>query len=325
MEDVMSEENARRAFLQSAGLMAAGLMATPAFAAAGPPSAPTAPRTMGGRFRELLQKREPFQAIAAYDLFTARMVEEMGFPALFMGGSLTGDFYAHPVWLSTLSERVEYVRHIAEHVGIPTLADVDDGGDPMSVYRVTQELERANAGAIHILDDLSAPLGVVAGVVPIPRMVDKIHAAVDARSDLAVTVRCGAARPNSEGIDKAIERGVAYAEAGAESIWFTGIMLEELPRVADAIKIPVTAQILATVPFGDLKARKITCCVYASLLQNIAQSAVYDALVELKSTGTMAKSAGNARTGGHIPPEFRQRVTKTDEIAERGKKYNVGS
>ena len=213
----MSEHNSRREFLQSAGLTAAGVMAA-AYPGAGvsleAAAAPAPAKTMGARFRELLQKREPFAAVAAYDVFAARMVEEMGFQAIFMGGSLTGDFYAQPVWLTDLSERLSYVRHIAEHVDIPTLVDFDDGGDPMSVYRYTKEFERAHIGAVHILDDLVGPMGVAIGVIPVNKMVDKIHAAVDARSDVAVTVRCGAASPNREGKDKAIERGVAYAGPG---------------------------------------------------------------------------------------------------------------
>src|SRR5687768_10055484 len=102
----MSEKAGRREFIQAAGLTAAGLMATshPVAGASAEALAPTVAGTMGARFRELLQKREPFETIAAYDVFTARMVELMGFPALFMGGSLVGDFYTEPVWLTTLTE-----------------------------------------------------------------------------------------------------------------------------------------------------------------------------------------------------------------------------
>ena len=82
----MSKKTDRREFIQAAGLTAAGLVtATASPVNAAPPAAPAAAPTMGGRFRQLLQKREPFQAIAAYDVFTARMVQDMGFPALFMG------------------------------------------------------------------------------------------------------------------------------------------------------------------------------------------------------------------------------------------------
>src|SRR5688500_3119636 len=131
----MSKTRGRREFIQAAGTTgAAALLASARPLAQTPASAQRTPapsKTMGARFRELLQRREPFEAIAAYDVFTARMVEEMGFPALFLGGSLVGDFYAAPVWLTSMGERLEYARQIAENVEIPALDDVDDGGDPM--------------------------------------------------------------------------------------------------------------------------------------------------------------------------------------------------
>ena len=321
----MSNKADRRQFIRTAGLTTAGLLAASGQTAAARAEAPAAAGTMGARFRALLRRAEPFEAVAAYDVFTARMVEMMGFPALFLGGSLVGDFYAEPVWMTTLSERMEYARHIAENVDIPILADIDDGGDPLTIYRTVKQYENAGVGAIHILDDQVGPLGQAAGVLPVAKMVDKIHAAVDARAEMVVTVRCTAASPaGKESKERAIERGVAYAAAGAETIWFTGMTFADLPRVADAIKIPVTAQLFMDTRMSDAKAARVTVAVYASLLQNIAQSAVYDALTELKTTGLMVKSAGGVRLGGRIPAEFRGRVMHAPDVAARAKKYNVG-
>lgn len=326
----MSKRNGRREFLHVAGLSGAGLLATAHPLAQGEArpqqtAQPAPARTMGARFRELLERREPFEAIAAYDVFSSRMVELMGYPALFLGGSLVGDFYAEPVWLTTLSERLGYARQITENVDIPALADIDDGGDPMVIYRTTKQYERARVGAIHILDDEVGPMGQTVGVIPVNKMVDKIKAAVDARSDMVVTVRCTAAsQTGKETREQAIARGVAYAQAGAESIWFTGMTFDDLPRVADAVKIPITAQLFMDTTMAAAKASRVTVAVYASLLQNIAQSAVYDALTELKTTGTMMKSAGGVRLGGRIPAEFRARITRAADITARGKKYSVG-
>ena len=324
----MPKRRDRRAFLHAAGVTGAALLA-PSHSLAQAPTRANAPpataRTMGARFRELLRRGEPFEAMAAYDVFTARMVEVMGYPALFLGGSLVGDFYAEPVWMTSLSERLEYARQITEHVDIPALADIDDGGDPMVIYRATKAYESARVGAIHILDDNVAAMGQTIGVIAVSKMVDKIKAAVDARSEMVVTVRCTAAAPaGKESKEQAIARGVAYAQAGAEAIWFTGMNFEDLPRVADAIRIPVIAQLFMDTTMATAKASRVTVAVYASLLQNIAQSAVYDALVELKATGTMKKSAGGVRLGGRIPADMRAKIMRTEEITARGKKYNVG-
>jgi 2-methylisocitrate lyase-like PEP mutase family enzyme len=323
----MSKRTGRRAFIHTAGMTGAGLLATshplaPAQPAPrsgsgqtqAPASTPAPARTMGARFRELLQRREPFEAVAAYDVFTARMVETMGFPSLFLGGSLVGDHFAEPDWLTTLSDRIDYARHIAEHVDIPAMADIDDGGDPMVIYRTTKRYERARIGAIHILDDNAGPMGRTIGVIPVAKMVDKIHAAVDART-----------AAGGESKEKAIERGVAYAQAGAETIWFMGLTFADLPRAADAVKVPITAQLFMDTTMATARASRVTVAVYASLLQNIAQSAVYDALTELRTTGVMAKSAGGVRLGGRIPAEVRARIFRTSEITERGKKYNIGT
>ena len=324
----MSRDRGRRQFIQAAGATGAAFLATAQPLAQTQPSTPAAPtpaRTMGARFRELLQKREPFENVAAYDQFTARTVELMGFPSIFLGGSLVGEFHAVPDWLTSLTERVEYARQIAENVDIPTMADIDDGGDPMVIYRVTKQYEQARVGAIHILDDAVGPMGRQTGVIPIARMVDKIHAAVDARSDMVVTARCTAATmAGGESKEQAIARGVAYAEAGVETIWFMGMTFADLPRVADAIRIPVTAQMVMDTTMAQARAARVTVAVYASLLQNIAQSAVYDALTELRATGVMTKSAGGVRLGNRIPADFRGRVMRTNDINERGKKYNVG-
>jgi 2-methylisocitrate lyase-like PEP mutase family enzyme len=322
----MSTRRGRREFIQAAGVTGAALLAGQPLAQAQGAAPRTPARTMGAKFRELLQRRDPFEAIAAYDVFTSRMVEEMGYPALFLGGSLVGDFYAEPVWLSSLGERLEYARHICENVDIPALADIDEGGDPMVIYRTTKQFEKASVGAIHILDSTVGAMGRVTGVLPVAKMVDKIKAALDARSDMVITVRCTAASmAGGETKDKAIERAAAYAQAGAETIWFTGLTLEDLPKAADATKIPITAQLFMDTTMAQAKAAKVTVAVYASLLQNIAQSAVYDALQELKTTGTMKKAAGGVRLGGRIPADFRARIVRTNEVTERGKKYNVGS
>src|SRR5262245_18382 len=224
----MSTDRGRREFIQAAGVAGATFLATAQpLAQTQSSAAPTTARTMGARFRERLQKREPFECVAAYDVFTARMVELMGFPSIFLGGSLVGEFHGVPDWMTSLTDRIEYARQIAANVEIPLMADIDDGGDPVVIYRATKQYEQARIGAIHILDDAVGPGGRTTGVIPVNKMVDKIHAAVDARSDLVVTVRCTAAsNAGGESKDRAIERGAAYAQAGAETIWFTGLTFD---------------------------------------------------------------------------------------------------
>jgi methylisocitrate lyase len=205
-------------------------------------------------------------------------------------------------------------------VNIPCLADIDDGGDALTLYRTTKEMERAGLAAVHFGDGI-ANAGRNLGFLTKEKMVDKIHAAVDARSDLVVTVRLQGF--NTEMMEKTIERGQAYAEAGADVLFFVPMPRENMARLADTVKKPLMMQLFFDEPVSVAKQNKVTMALYASLVQNIAQSAVYDALMEFKSTGTWTKSAKGQRLGNTIPAEFRARMLRQAEHTDRATKYKV--
>lgn len=323
----MARTTNRREFIQATGLAATGLIANaPPLPAAPEPQTRPAARTMGARLRELLQRREVFQNIAVYDVITGRMVEFMGFPSLYLGSTASGEHKGMPDWdLTSISEQIEYFGNIAQNVGVPAIADIDEGGSGLSLYRATKDFERAGLGGIHIVDGL-AKMGQMTGLISKGTMVDRIHAAVDARSDLVVTARCqGGAAASRESKEQAIERGIAYAQAGADALWFTGLQFEDLAKAAGAVKVPLMAQIFVDTPVSKPKESRVTVAVYASFLQNIAQSAVYDALVELKNTGMLTKSAKAQRLGGTIPADVRTKLLQTTDLTSRGKKYDSGS
>jgi 2-methylisocitrate lyase-like PEP mutase family enzyme len=250
------------------------------------------------------------------------MVELFGFPSLYIGSSGMAEFHGEPGWnLTSMTERVEFAGHIAKNVDIPAIADIDDGGDALTLYRTTKEFERAGLGAVHFGDGI-AVAGRNTGLLSKSQMVDKIHAAADARSDMVVSVRLQGF--NTEMMEKTLERGVAYAEAGADVLWFVPMPINDMPKAAAAVKIPLTAQIFFDQPMSLAKANKVTVAVYASFLQNIAQSAVYDALTELKTTGVLIKSSKGQRLGNTIPADFRAKMLRQAEHTERANKYNVG-
>ena len=322
----MGRTTNRREFMH-AGFAAAGMMAAARpLGGAEPQARPAqsaAARTMGAKFRELLQSGQPFENIGAHDVLAARMTEMMGFRSLFLGSSMAAEFHGIPDW-SVLSdtERIDFAAHIAQSVNIPSLVDIDEGGvTPLTLYRSVKKYERAGIGAVHLTDDIS-PIGR-ARTLPMNDMLDRIHGAVDARSDMVVTLRCtGWAR---DGKQQTLDRAAAYTEAGAETIWFIGAPLDELAGIAQTVKVPLTAQFFADAPMSRAKDLKVTLVVYASLLQNIAQSAVYDALMEFKNTGMWVKSAKGQRLGQTIPAEVRAKLLEQNEYGERGKKYNVGN
>jgi methylisocitrate lyase len=309
--------------LAATGMMAAGPLPAAAAEQQAQASPAAAPRTMGARFRDLLQKRTPFANVSVHDVLTGRMAEMLGFPSLFIGSSAVSEFHGVPDWsLCSDTERLEFSAHIAQHVNIPSLVDLDQGGmNALTLYRSVRAHERAGIAAVHLTDDLGAA-GTTTGTIPLPQMIDRIHAAVDARSDMVVSLRCtGWTR---DGREKTLERAAAFIEAGAETIWFIGAPLEQSPSIADAIKVPLTAQFVFDTPMARARELKVTVATYASLVQNIAQSAAYEALVEFKNTGMWAKSAKGQRLGQTIPADVRAQLLESTDLTERGKKYNLG-
>ena len=146
----MARKTNRREFVQVAGFAASGLMA-----AAGPPTAAAqearpAARTMGARFRELMNAPDPLICANAYDVLTARLIEVHGFKGVFVGSSATNlELLALPDQaIVTVGEIIAHDSVIAANVDIPVLADVDDfGATPLNVYRFTKQAERGGIGA----------------------------------------------------------------------------------------------------------------------------------------------------------------------------------
>src|SRR5258705_9944986 len=147
----MAKKTNRREFVQVAGLAASGLMATAGAlaGAAQQPQARPAPRTMGARFRALMNGTEPLICAGAYDVLTARLIEVHGFKAAFVGSSAPNqELLGLPDQaVVTVSEIIAYNSVIASKVDIPILADVDDfGATPLNVYRFSKDAERGGIG-----------------------------------------------------------------------------------------------------------------------------------------------------------------------------------
>ena len=258
---------------------------------------------------------------------TARMVELFGFPSIFIGGTVVSEYYGTPDWtLTSLTERLQVAGHIASRVDIPCMFDIDDGADPLVLYRATQEFEHAGLGGLQLVDGSPDEPNVstfmsASKITPMNEMIDKLHAMADARSDIAIIVRCQGFQ--LEGRERTIERGIAYAEAGADALWFMPGPLEEQREFAAAVQKPLLTLMDFDQPLSVASDAGITMAVYASLVQNIAQGAVYDALMEFRDTGTWTESAKGRGLASWIPGEFRQRMLKIDEHNARVDRYNV--
>jgi 2-methylisocitrate lyase-like PEP mutase family enzyme len=298
---------------------------SPLAAAVAQPQARAAPRTMGARFRALMNGPEPLICPGAYDLMSARLCEVHGFKAVFVGSSSPNqEFLGMPDQaIVTVSEIIDYNSVIASNVDIPVLADVDDfGATPLNVYRFAKQAEKAGIGCAAFDDRLPVNRATgyaVPGVFPLARMIDNIHAAADARTEMVLIARCLAPTPNNS-YTEMLDRAAAYAEAGADAVWIGLRTAADYVKAAAIVKKPL----MAGIGRGDLpataeamKAARVSVG-QAVTMMNIALGAVDKALAELKATGRMTEAQKGA-----LSRETAAKVEHVEELNARSRKYNL--
>jgi carboxyvinyl-carboxyphosphonate phosphorylmutase len=178
------------------------------------------------RLRELLAGPDLIVAPGAYDAFSARLIAQAGFPAVYMTGFGTAaSVLGQPdVGLLTMSEMVSRAAALAAVTGnIPLIADADTGyGNPINVRRTIREYERAGVAGVHIEDQIwPKKCGHMEGkqVIPSEEMVQKIRAAVDARQDPDFVIIARTDAGAVYGFEEALRRGQQYREAGADMLF----------------------------------------------------------------------------------------------------------
>ena len=179
----------------------------------------------GAKLRKLLAQDGIVLGGGAHDALSARIVEQVGYPLCVVTGAGVSMCRGYPdVGLVTMEEMVANARYIAEAVDIPVVVDADNGyGNAINVRRTVREFERAGVAGIHIEDQVwPKRCGHMFGkkLIPVDEMVQKLHAALDARRDrdFVIIARCDALLV--EGLEKTLERGEAYLQAGADMLFF---------------------------------------------------------------------------------------------------------
>ena len=181
----------------------------------------------------MVRGHEPILAPGAYDALTARLIEQAGFPAVYMTGfGTSASLLGRPdVGLLTMSQMVDNARRIVQAVDVPVIADADTGyGNPLNVIRTVQEYELAGVSAIHMEDQVTPKkCGHMENkqVIAATEMIEKIQAAVEARrsDDFLIIARTDARAV--EGLDSAVRRARAYREAGADILFIEAPQNEE--------------------------------------------------------------------------------------------------
>ena len=242
------------------------------------------------QLRQLLSSGEMVVAPFILNAFHAKIAEAAGFQAVYMTGSGTSAEKGFAdVGLLTQTEMVQNARYIVRAVSVPVVCDADTGyGNPINVWRTVQEYEDAGVAAIHIEDQVfPKKCGFFEGkqVIPQEEMVQKIRAALDARSDPDFTIIARSDAYAVNGWEDTVKRCRAYVDAGADMVFVDGIKtVEDLHAYAtDLGDVPrlYNGDLLPTQEVNQLGYKIMICGSTIWLVYK----AVKDAFEELKATG----------------------------------------
>lgn len=204
----------------------------------------------GARFRAAVAAEKPLQVIGAINAYHAKLAEHTGYKALYIsgGGVAAGSLGLPDLGISTLDDVLTDVRRITDATHLPVLVDIDTGfGGAFNIARTVKSMIKFGAGAVHIEDQVQAKrCGHRPGkaIVSLAEMVDRIKAAVDARTDPAFVIMARTDALAVEGLQSAIDRACACVEAGADMVFPEAIT--ELPmykKFSAAVKVPILANI----------------------------------------------------------------------------------
>jgi methylisocitrate lyase len=204
----------------------------------------------GRRFRSAVNEEKPLQVAGAINAYTARMAQATGFRALYVsGGGVAANSLGIPdLGISSLEDGLVDVRRITDATALPLLVDIDTGwGGAFNIARTIRSMIKAGAAAVHMEDQVGQKrCGHRPGkeLVPAGEMVDRIKAAVDARTDQSFVLMARTDAVANEGMAVAIERAQAYVAAGADMIFAEAVTeLSQYTEFRKAVGVPILANI----------------------------------------------------------------------------------
>src|SRR5690349_10872518 len=204
----------------------------------------------GAKFRLAVSEEKPLQVVGAINAYHARLAERTGYRAVYLsgGGVAAGSLGLPDLGISTLDDVLTDVRRITDVCALPLLVDVDTGwGGAFNIARTVKSVIKFGAAAMHIEDQVQQKRcghRPNKEIVSKGEMVDRIKAAVDAKTDPNFVIMARTDSLAVEGLQAAIERACACVEAGADMIFPEAITdLDMYRKFADAVKVPILANI----------------------------------------------------------------------------------
>jgi methylisocitrate lyase len=251
-------------------------------------------KTPGSRLRRALDDERPLQIVGAINANHALLARRAGFRAIYLsgGGVAAGSLGIPDLGITTLDDVLVDARRITDVCDLPLLVDADTGFGPsaFNIARTVRSLIRAGAAGMHIEDQVGAKRcghRPNKAIVSKEEMVDRIRAAVDARTDDSFVIMARTDAVAGEGMEAAVERAVAYVAAGADMLFPEALTTLEMYRTfIDAVTVPVLANITefgATPLFSkeELASAGVSLILYplsAFRAMNRAAERVYDTI-----------------------------------------------
>ncbi len=208
------------------------------------------PTSAGARFRTALEVEQPLQVVGTINAYSALLAQRAGFQSLYLSGAgvANASFGLPDLGITTLNDVLEDARRITAVTPLPLLVDIDTGwGAAFSVARTVKEMIRAGVAAVHIEDQVQVKRcghRPNKALVSTAEMVDRVKAAVDAKTDSQFVIMARTDAFANEGQPAAIDRAGAYVEAGADMIFAEALHeLAEYRQFVQAVKVPVLANI----------------------------------------------------------------------------------
>lgn len=206
--------------------------------------------SQGAKFRQALKDNNPLQIVGAINAYCAMLAQDAGHKAIYLsGGGVANASYGLPdLGITSLNDVIADVERISNASEIPLLVDIDTGwGGAFNIARTIKAMEKAGAAAVHLEDQVAQKRcghRPNKAIVSQAEMVDRVKAAVDARTDDDFVIMARTDALAVEGMDSAIERAIACVEAGADAIFPEAINeLGQYKHFADAVKVPILANI----------------------------------------------------------------------------------
>jgi methylisocitrate lyase len=285
----------------------------------------------GNRLRGAIESERPLQVAGTINAYCALLAEQAGFKAIYLSGAgvANASFALPDLGITTLNDVLEDARRITRATDVPLLVDADTGfGSAFSIARTVRDMTAAGVAGIHLEDQVQAKrCGHRPGkaLVESGEMVDRVKAAVDARTDASFVIMARTDAHAVEGLQAAIDRSNAYVAAGADMIFAEAVTtINEYKKFTSAIRVPVLANLTE---FGktplftldELKSAGVRLALYPLTAFRMMSAAALRAYQTLRNEGTQKDLLDSMQTREELYAtlDYHAYETKLDELFKK--------